>query len=71
MKVIIESRDNQEALRMLKVDSAYSALYAITQHLRSEYKYNEKAPIEYLDTLRDQVYSLLEDNGIDLDFEWN
>ena len=67
IEIKIKSDDPEALRRMLSADNAYSALWEIGQHLRSEWNYNDDAPVEYLETLRDRVSDIITEAGVNME----
>jgi hypothetical protein len=56
-------------LRAIKADKAYAALWHITQLLREKRKYHADEPID-IEKLENDVWMLINDEGINLDEEY-
>lgn len=67
IKFTLDETEIKRAKRIVSADDAYYALVEITELLREEYKYNENAPAEYLEMLRDKVTEIIDDSGVNLD----
>jgi hypothetical protein len=73
MKAIIEfelPEDNGQYKIHNMASDMYSFIWDLSQHLRSEQKYNDKLTNEqdiYLEQLREKFYEFLGDYNIDLD----
>lgn len=59
-----DPEDKEKHLRCVKAADLCLTLWDFDQWLRSEIKYNEK---EHLQEVRDELYSKMEEYGIDLD----
>ena len=60
----VSTSDKNEALQIMKATTYLIALWDMDQWLRSEIKYSGK---EEYQTVRDQLYNILENNGISQD----
>jgi len=75
LKFTFDEDDGEEKLhRLVCIDDAFLTISQFQDYLRDEYKYNESLSeevIDYIDLLRTHLYSLLEDNGINMDQVWS
>ena len=60
----VSTSDRNEALQIMKATSYLIALWDLDQWLRSEIKYSGK---EEYQPVRDELYNILQNNGISLD----
>ena len=60
----VSTSDKNEALQIMKATSYLIALWDLDQWLRSEIKYSGK---EEYQPVRDELYNILQNNGISLD----
>jgi len=61
--------DKQDHARMLKADSLCAAISDYKEYLRGRLKYNEKfeSGEKELETAREKLFEILNENGINLD----
>ena len=60
----VSTSDRNEALQIMKATTYLIALWDLDQWLRSEIKYSNKNEYQ---PVRDELYNILENNGISLD----
>ena len=60
----VSTSDRNEALQIMKATTYLIALWDMDQWLRSEIKYSGK---EEYQPVRDELYNILQNNGISLD----
>ena len=60
----VSTSDKNEALQIMKATTYLIALWDMDQWLRSEIKYSNKNEYQ---PVRDELYNILENNGISLD----
>lgn len=70
MKISIEinEEDMGKFKRIAHVDDAFSALDDISQYLREQWKYAEEP--DDIETIRERVFDILQENGIIMDDLW-
>ncbi len=75
LKYTFDDDDSEDKLhRLVNVDNAFMVISEFQNHLRSEYKYNDSLSEEvgdYIYSLREKLYDLLTENGIDMDQAWS